>query len=190
LAISQGVGVSVAAGVRPFLVALAVGALARANAGVDFEGSGWGFLESVPWLVAMLALVTLGVLAGRRWANIPVQLLTAAAIGIGAVEFAGSLAEEGYAAAPGVGAGAACALVATAAARAFFGRAAARARAGGEEEAATLVELLAIGPALVLTVVAVLVSPVSWIALAFCAWVLLVQRRRAGRKYEGLRILR
>jgi hypothetical protein len=190
MAISQGVGVSVAAGVRPFLVALAVGALARANAGVDFEGSGWGFLESFPWLAAMLVLIVLAVAAGRRRLTVPAQVLAVAAIAIGAVEFAGSLAEEDYAAAPGLVAGAACALLATAAARAFFGRAAARARAGGEDEAATLVELLAIGPALVLAALAVLVSPVSWIALAFCAWILLVQRRRAGRKYEGLRILR
>jgi hypothetical protein len=36
----------------------------------------------------------------------------------------------------------------------------------------------------------VLVPPVSIVALAFCAWVLVARRQRAGQKYEGLRILR
>jgi len=31
---------------------------------------------------------------------------------------------------------------------------------------------------------------VSYVALVFCLWVLVVRRRRAGEKYEGLRILR
>jgi hypothetical protein len=52
------------------------------------------------------------------------------------------------------------------------------------------VELFAQGAALLLAVVAVLISPLAWIAFAFALWVLVVQRRRAGGKYEGLRILR
>ena len=43
---------------------------------------------------------------------------------------------------------------------------------------------------LVLAGLSVLVPPVSLVALAFLVWLLLQQRRRAGQKYAGLRILR
>jgi hypothetical protein len=190
MAISQGVGVSLATGVRTFLPPLVVGALARADAGIDFNGTGYGFLESIPWLAALVLLIAVVTVAERARVVVPALVLAAAAIVIGALEFAGTLADEGYAAAAGIPAGAACAAVGFAAAQAFFGRAAARARTGGQEEAASLVDLFAQGAALVLAALAVLVWPVSWAAFAFALWVLLVQRRRAGQKYEGLRILR
>jgi hypothetical protein len=190
LAISQGVGVSLATGVRTFLPPLVVGALARADVGVDFNGTGYGFLESIPWLAVLVVLVALATIAARARRKVPAALLGALAVAIGALEFAGSLADEGYAAAPGFPAGAVCAFVGFAAAAAFFGRAASRARTGGEDEAASLVDLFAQGAAVLLAVVAVLVSPLAWIALGFAVWVLFVQRRRAGQKYEGLRVLR
>ena len=43
---------------------------------------------------------------------------------------------------------------------------------------------------LAVTILAVLVEPSAYLAVAFCVWVLVVGRRRAGQKYEGLRILR
>jgi hypothetical protein len=190
MAISQGVGVSLATGVRTFLPPLAVGVLARADAGIDFNGTGYGFLESIPWLAALVLLIALATFAERARVLVPALALAGLAVVIAALEFAGTLADEGYAAAPGFPAGAVCAAVGFLAAQAFFGRAAARARTGGEEEAASLVELFAQGAALLLAVLAVLLWPVSWVALAFIVWVLLVQRRRAGQKYEGLRILR
>jgi hypothetical protein len=190
MAISQGVGVSLATGVRTFLPPLAVGALARADAGIDFNGTGYGFLESIPWLAALVLLIALVTLAERARVLVPALALAALAVVIGALEFAGTLADEGYAATPGLLAGAACAAVGFLAAQAFFGRAAARARTEGEEEAASLVELFAQAAALLLAVLAVFLWPVSWIAFAFIIWVLVVQRRRAGQKYEGLRILR
>jgi hypothetical protein len=190
MAISQGAGISLAAGVRALLPPLAVGVLARADAGVDFNGTGYGFLESIPWLAALVVLVALVTLAQRARVTIPALVLGVVAVAIGALEFAGSLADEGYAAGLGFPAGAACAVLGFLAAQAFFGRAATRARSGGEEEAASLVELFAQGTALVLAVLAVLVSPVAWIGFAFALWILVVQRRRAGQKYEGLRILR
>jgi hypothetical protein len=190
MAISQGVGVSLATGVRTFLPPLVVGALARADAGIDFDGTGYAFLESVPWLAALVVLIALFTFAERAGVGVPVLLLAACGVAIGALEFAGTLADEGYAAGPGFPAGAVCAVIGFLAARAFFGRAAARARGGGEEEAASLVDLFAQGAALLLAVLAVLAWPVSWVAFAFALWVLLVQRRRGAQKYEGLRILR
>jgi hypothetical protein len=190
MAISQGVGVSLAAGVRTLLPPLLVGALARADAGIDFNGTGYGFLESTPWLAALVVLVALATVAERARVVVPALVLGVIAAVIGAVEFAGSLADEGYAAGVGFPAGVACAALGFLAAQAFFGRAASRARTSGEDEAASLVELFAQGAALLLAALAVLVSPVSWVAFAFALWVVLVQRRRAGQKYEGLRILR
>jgi hypothetical protein len=190
MAISQGAGVSLATGVRALLPPLLVGALARADAAVDFSGTSYAFLESIPWLAALVGLVVLLTVAERRRVALPALLLGAVAVAIGALEFAGSLAEEGYAAGLGLAGGVASAAVGFLAAQAFFGRAASRARTGGEEEAASLVELFAQGAALLLAAVAVVISPVSWVAFAFALWVLFVQRRRTGQKYEGLRILR
>jgi hypothetical protein len=44
--------------------------------------------------------------------------------------------------------------------------------------------------ALAIAALAVLLPPTSYLAAAFCLWVLLARRRREGQKYEGLRILR
>jgi hypothetical protein len=190
MAISQGVGVSLATGVRTLLPPLLVGAFASADVGVDFDGTDYAFLESFAWLAALVVLVAAATFAERRGVPIPAAVVAVAAVVIGALQFAGSLADEGYAAGAGFPAGAACAALGFFAGLVFFGRATARARAGGEEQAATLVELFAQAAALVLAALAVLVSPVSWIAFAFALWVLLVQRRRGAQKYEGLRILR
>ena len=46
MAISQGVGTSLATGLRSFLPPLLVCAMARGNLAVDFEGSDYEFLES------------------------------------------------------------------------------------------------------------------------------------------------
>ena len=190
MAISQGAGVSLATGVRALLPPLFVGVLARADAGIDFTGTGYAFLESIPWLAALLALVVMLTLAERGGVAIPALVAGAVGVVIGALQFAGSLAAEGDSAAPGFVAGALCAAIGFLAAQAFFGRAESRARAGGEVEAASFVEVFAQGAALVLAAVAVFISPVAWLGFAFALWVLFVQRRRAGQKYEGLRILR
>ena len=44
--------------------------------------------------------------------------------------------------------------------------------------------------ALVLAVLSILLPPISLIALLGLGWLAIARRRRAGRKYEGLRILR
>src|SRR6185503_20194217 len=116
LAISQGIGTSLAAGVRAFLVALLVGALARANVGVDFDGTEYEFLESTFWVALMLALIVFAWWIERS--NIPVPPATVAVAGaaIGGVLFAGSLSERDYAPEPGIFAGIVVALVGFAAA--------------------------------------------------------------------------
>ena len=67
LDILQGMGVSAAAGLRPFLPTLLVGALAADDLGVDFDGTDFAFLES-PWflLAIVVALVVTTLLRSRR----------------------------------------------------------------------------------------------------------------------------
>jgi hypothetical protein len=191
LAISQGTGLALATGVRPFLPPLLAGALARADAGLDFTGSDYAFLESVPFLAAMVAVAVASIAAERfGWARVLPLLLIVAGVAIGALEFAGSLAGEGYSSAPGLGAGAVCALLAYVAVVSLFGRARARLAARDEAGSASYLTLYADGAALCLAALAIVVPPVSYPALAFCAWVLIEQRRRSARKYEGLRVLR
>ena len=99
--IGQGAGVSGATGVRPFLPALLIGALARNDSGVDFDGTDYSFLESQAFLLAVLVLAVLAYalnergpqVAGRRsqGVNAPKQagtrwlivLITAAVLGLG-----------------------------------------------------------------------------------------------------------
>jgi hypothetical protein len=190
-AISQGTGVSLATGIRPFLPPLLVGLLARANLGVDFEGSDYEFLESIPFLAALVLFTIVGVASERLPRRRALELsLLVVAIVIGALLFAGSLGEESYDGTAGLAAGAACALLAYAAVRTFLGRARSRLAARGEAESAGYLNLYADGAALLLAALAVLLPPVSYIPLAFCAWVLMESRRRSARKYEGLRVLR
>jgi uncharacterized protein DUF4126 len=191
LAISQGTGVALATGLRSFLPPLLVGVLARADLGVDFEGSDYAFLESIPFLAVLLLINVAGVLSERLRVRRGLQLsFFGVAVVLGGLLFAGSLSEEGYEGTPGLLAGAAFAALAYAAIQTFLGRARARLAARGEDGSAGYLNLYADGLALVLAALAVLVPPVSYLALAFCAWVLLEHRRRAGRKYEGLRVLR
>ena len=42
---------------------------------------------------------------------------------------------------------------------------------------------------LVVAALVALLHPLGYVALALCGWLLLADRRRAGRKYAGLRIL-
>jgi hypothetical protein len=169
---------------------LLVGALARANLGVDFNHTDYSFLESVWWLALLLAGVALSVFARRRRIDLPLFVPIVAGAAMGALLFAGSLADEGDAPGPGLVAGVACALIGFAAARAFFDRAAARVQAADRAEAASFIELYAEGAALACAGLAVLLPPVSYLVLGFCGWVLLVSRRRSAAKYEGLRVLR
>lgn len=191
LAISQGTGLAIATGIRPFLPPLLAGAFARADVGLDFTGSDYSFLESIPFLVVMLLLVVVGTMSER----VPFERARKLAIGaiaavLGALLFAGSLAGEGHEAAPGLAAGAACALIAFVAAFSFIAGARARLRAGSQDGAASFLGLFADFAAVVVALLAIFLQPASYVFLVLAAWVLAVQRRRAAQKYEGLRVLR
>jgi hypothetical protein len=197
LDIGTGSGLAGASGVRPFLPALLAGALARGDVGVDFDGTDWSFLESPAFLAAMLVLAVLAYLAERatrggavggrpgRRSLLAVALMGAGAL-LAALLFAGSLADGGHSAVAGVLAGPPCAVLAWLAVGGLLDRV----RRRLDPEAAGMLDAYAEAAALVLAAVAVLLPPLSFLALAGFVFLLLAGRRREGEKYAGLRVLR
>ncbi len=190
--IFQGIGIAAAVGIRPFLPALVVGALAAGNVEIHFKHTSYAFLQSAPFLLVMvLATVILALLErrlGRERADSPPLAAGLGIIGavVGALFFAGSLARGHYAAWPGLVGGVICAAVALAAMRPLF----ARVRSRLDPDAAAAVPLYVEGIALLLGALSVVAPPVGPIALLLLLWLLVGGRRREGQKYAGLRILR
>jgi hypothetical protein len=192
LAICLGIGLALAVGLRPFLPALLACSLARGDAGIDFEHTDVAFMEKPAFLLALLIGVIVLVYAERRHGpeHVSSGPFGAAVAGIGlalgALLFGGALADDGYAFWPGLLGGIVCAAIAEAAARGLFEST----RRRLDREAAAALPFYAEVAGLVLAGLSVLAPPVSLVALAFLLWLLIGQRRRAGRKYAGLRILR
>jgi Domain of unknown function (DUF4126) len=193
--IGTGAGLAGATGVRPYLPPLLAGALARADAGIDFEGTDWSFLESPVFLAAVLGLGVGAYLLERRGAGpqtgerarSPVELF-AAVVGLvlGALLFAGALADGGEESWIGIVLGPLCAALGWLAVGGLVERARRRLEGG----AAALLTVYADVAALVLAAVAIFVPPLSFLALIGFAVLLFGGRRREGEKYAGLRILR
>jgi hypothetical protein len=191
LVITQGAGLALACGVRPFLPVLLAGALAAANRGVDFGGTDFAFLEGPAFLAAVVAALIAVVAVERRRAGALDDgtlgaALAGVAVGLAALEFAGSLADEGHPAWPGLVGGVALALLAQAAVRRLFAGAARRL----DREARGSLPVYADAASLALAAVAIALPPVSILALAFFVFLLVRGRRRDESKYAGLRILR
>ncbi len=175
--------------------ALLAGALASAQLGLDFDGTDYYFLERPGFLGATVVAVVALVAAQRRLGaaacySVPTHPAAAAvagvALGLGALLFAGSLADRGHAAWPGLIAGLACAALAQAASRALLERT----RRRLDEGARAALPVYADGAALLLAGASVLAPPIALVALAFLAWLYVGSRRRAEGRYAGLRILR
>ena len=199
LDIGQGAGLAGATGVRPFLPPLLTGALARADAGIDFDGTAYEFLERPGFLLAVLAVAVGSYVAERSAPNgaapsgrrnpLPV-LVAVVALVLGALLFAGSLASGDHRAWPGLVAGALCAGAGYLALTALFDRARRRLARSGSDSAASLLPVYADAVALGLAGLAIFLEPIGYAALIAFGVLLLAGRRESGRKYAGLRILR
>ena len=188
----QGAGIAAAIGIRPFLPVLLVGALAAANLGLDFEGTDFFFLETWPFLLAIVvALVALD-FAARRWGargSRPGRWRSRWGRRRGpgrASRAAASLADRGFVIWPGVLVGAACAVLGFVSARSFF----TRVRRRLDERTAAALPVYADAAGLLAAGLSVLFPPFALVVLAALGWLLAGGRRREGEKYAGLRILR
>jgi hypothetical protein len=190
----QGIGLAAAIGIRPFLPVLLAGALASADVGLDFDATSYSFLESWPFLLAVLAIVAALEYADRR--SVPADAspgtramataLGVVAVGLGAVEAAGSLADDHYTVVPGLILGAAAAALGFLAARSLF----TRVRRRLDSEAASALPLYGDGAAIGAAGLSILFPPLAVLVVAALVWLLAGGRRREGEKYAGLRVLR
>lgn len=187
LDILQGMGVSAATGLRPFLPTLLVGALATADLGVDFDHTDFAFLESPWFLLAITVALVVTTLLRSRFETPPGEAaLTGIGLGLGALLFAGTLDDRHATWWPGMIGGLLCAFVAQQGARSLF----TRTRARLDAEAAGALFLYAEAAGLLVAGLAVLIPPVSLVVVVLLVWLRLGGRRREGEKYAGLRILR
>jgi uncharacterized membrane protein YgdD (TMEM256/DUF423 family) len=190
--ILQGIGVAAAVGIRPFLPALVVGALAAGDVQIDFAHSSFSFLQSAPFLLVMvIGSIVLSMVERRRTEKPsergPVALaISAAALVIGALLFAGALARGHYAWWPGLVGGVLCAGVGILATRPLLARVAGRL----DSESVRALPVITEAVALAAAALSVIAPPVGIVLLAGLAWLLVAGRGRGERKYAGLRILR
>jgi hypothetical protein len=190
LDILQGMGVAGATGVRPFLPTLVTGGLATADAGVDFDGTDFSFLESPVFLVIVAVAAAAAFAMETRGNDLEGGLvgsfLGGIALGLGAVLCAGTIDDRHGVWWYGLLLGLACAGLGQLAARDLFGRV----RGRLDADARGALPVYAEGLALVAAAGAILFPPLAIVVLGFLAWLLLGGRRREGEKYAGLRILR
>jgi hypothetical protein len=199
LDIGTGAGLASATGVRPYLPPLLAGGLARGDIGIDFDGTDFSFLESPGFLGGVVALGVAAFLLerarpnreppdlGGRAGRGPVELLAGVVgLALGALLFAGALADNGHPVWVGLVFGPLCAVLAWLA----VGGLVERVRTRLEPEQAALLTAYADGAALLLAAIAVFLPPVALLAIPAFFVLLAGGRRREGQKYAGLRILR
>lgn len=140
------------------------------------------FLATCQGIGLAVAAGTFGGASGRR-GTVGILLAVPAAIA-GGVLFAISLSNRGHPAWPGVPLGIIIALLAFGVVSAVV--AGAQARAKGASSIGLMVAVIA----LVVAALSVFVEPLGLVAFGALLWLASARRRRAQRKYEGLRILR
>ena len=192
LDILQGAGLSGAAGLRPFLPTLLAGGLASADAGIDFDGTEFSFMEKPVFLIIIAVAAAATIAFERRAGGEQLEAgplgaaLAGVALGLGALLFAASLDDRHDTWWYGLPVGLACAAVGVAAGRSLFGRVRQRLDADAREA----LPIYAEGGALLSAALTILFPPLGIVVLGFLAWLYLGGRRRSQEKYAGLRILR
>ncbi len=199
--VGLGLGLALAAGLRPFLPALLAGALASSGAlGVSFAHDPYRFLQSQWWLLGVSAALVLAYALQLLLELAPAvdqrdrlqrsepfaAALAGLGLGTGAILFAGTLAAHGDSPWPGLLGGLLAAGLAQRASWPVIARARARLTDRAAREALTVYLDAA---SLVLAALVALLHPLGYVALALFVWLWLAGRRRSGDKYAGLRIL-
>jgi hypothetical protein len=195
--IGQGAGLASDGGLRPLLPPIVVGVMARADAGIDLEGTDFSWMES--WIfIGVLAALFIGAwLIDRSKSNLmrrggrdpeadPSYPLLCA--GAGALVFAASLAAGGETAWPGIVGGALLGFVGYLAFALLFMRANRRLAAAGDP--GTLLGLGRDALTIGLCVLVILADVAGYLVVIAALVLLVTARRREGEKYEGLRVLR
>jgi uncharacterized membrane protein len=185
--------------VRPYLPPLLAGALARGDTGIDFDGTSYSFLEEPWFLVVVLGLAVVAYFLDRTRGIRPDESRDPIAVGLGAIGvvlgallFAGSLADGDHTSWPGLIGGAIAAVLGYLAVAQLFRRASRRLRAADRsgEGAPNLLDAYADGIALALAGLSILAPPVGIVALIVFVVLIVRTRGSGGQKYEGLRVLR
>jgi hypothetical protein len=194
---STGAGLASSTGIRPYLPPLLAGGLARGDVAIDFDGTSFDFLESTGFLAAVVAVGVVAFLIeraardrrargeGRRF-GLAELLQGLIGMALGALLFAGALADGGHADWLGLLLGPLCAALGWIA----VGGIVERVRTRLEPDQAALLTAYADGVALLLAAIAILVPPLALLAIPGFVVLLAGGRRRDGEKYAGLRILR
>lgn len=191
--IGLGLGLGLAAGMRPYLPALISGALASGGLlGLSYSPGTFSFLQANWWLIAcaaaLLVVYLLQLRLGTEWMDSGplAAALSGVGVGVGALLFAGTLSGHGEISWPGLVGGAAAALLAQAAVWPLIRRVRGRLPDGASRNALTLYVDVA---AVLLSILTALLHPLGYLAVLLVAWLALAGRRRAGGRYAGLRIL-
>jgi len=169
LDILQGAGLAGAAGVRPFLPTLLAGGLARADAGLDFDGTAFAFMESPAFLIIVAVLGAATIAYERRVGGEQLETgplgaaLAGVSMGLGALLCAASIDDRHDTRWYGLIIGLACAALGTAAARTLFGRVRTRLDADAQEALPVYAE----GGALGAGGASVLFPPLAILVLGF-----------------------
>jgi hypothetical protein len=177
---------------------ITTGVMAHEDAGVDFSGTDWSWMESWVFIGILAALFVAFWVMDREGrsdvirprgrateAGPPYPFLCAVA---GALLFAGSLADGGETSWPGLVAGALVGLLGYLALGLLFMRANQRLFAAGDP--GVVLGLARDALTIALTVLIVLVDVLGYVVFVAALVLLLMARRREGEKYEGLRVLR
>jgi hypothetical protein len=206
--IGQGAGLATSSGIRPLLPPIVAGVLAKADAGTDFSGTDWSWMESWVWIGVLVALFLAGWLFDRSRTNggesavggsqlaerkprerpeasIGYGILAAA---MGALVFAASLAAGGHTSWPGIVAGAILGFIGFLAFARLFMRATERLQAAGDP--GTLLGLGRDALGIAISVSVIFVGVIGYVVVAAALLLLAGTRRREGEKYQGLRVLR
>jgi hypothetical protein len=190
--IGLGLGLGAACGLRPYLPALLAGALGTGDAlEVRFAHSHFDFLQAGWWLIVLAAVLALSYLLqlrmrAERFDAVWGPVVSAHAVALGALLFAGTLCAHGRHWWPGLIGGALAAALGRWAVLPVLEGARSRLEDETAREALTVYLDAA---SLVLAALVALLHPLGYVAVLALAWFVWRRRGRGGERYAGLRIL-